>query len=117
MSIGYSQTSNQSKRIFAIIALMVAIVATATLYTQLIARAFGYSDTLGAPIFWKIYFPWKGVTWYLLSGSDYPALFARQLNLSLSAGGLLFGVCILILLVYKPITKGNKSLGLNKHLG
>jgi type IV secretion system protein VirD4 len=110
MSIGYKKPDSNSKRTIAIIALIVTIIATTTIYTQLIARAFGYSDTLGAPIYWKIYLPWKGITWYLMSGSDYPILFAKQLNMSLSAGGLLFGACILILLIYKPITKGNKSL-------
>ena len=110
MSIGYKEADQKSKRNFAIIALVVSILATVTLYTQLIARAFGYSDTLGNSIIGKMYLPWKGISWYLQSGSDYPALFARQYNLSISFGALLFGGCILVLLVYKPITKGNMSL-------
>ena len=109
MSIGY-KADQRSKRVTALVILVLSAVATVTLYTQLIARAFGYSDTLGDPLIGKLYLPWQGIHWYLQAGSDYPGLFARQFNLSLSAGALLFGGCILVLLTYKPITKGNKSL-------
>lgn len=110
MDIGYQQANKKSKRITALVVLLLAMVTTISLYTQLIAKAFGYSYTLGPSIISKFYAPWKGITWYLQVGSDYPDLFARQFNISISAGALLFGGCILILLVYKPITKGNKSL-------
>jgi len=109
MSIGY-KADKRSKRITALVVLVLSVMSTITLYTQLIARAFGYSDTLGDPLIGKLYVPWQGINWYLQAGSDYPGLFARQFNLSLSAGALLFGGCILVLLTYKPITKGNKSL-------
>lgn len=110
MDIGYQQANKKSKRITALIVLLLAMVTATSLYTQLIAKAFGYSYTLGPSIISKFYAPWKGITWYLQVGPDYPDLFARQFNISISAGALLFGGCILILLVYKPITKGNKSL-------
>lgn len=110
MSIGYQIKQKKTKRNLALIYLVLVVVGTSILYTQLVAKAFGYSDTLGPPIAGKFYAPWKGITWYLQAGPDYPQLFARQFNISLSAGALLFGGCCLILLVYKPITKGNKSL-------
>ena len=110
MSIGYQQDNKQSQRTIALVMLILSAIAAVTLYTQLVAKAFGYSETLGHAIIGKLYAPWKGIVWYLQAGSYYPELFARQFNLSLSAGALLFGGCILIMLGYKPITKGNKSL-------
>ena len=110
MNIGYQTKHANTTRIIALVLLLAAVCFAVTLYTQLVAKAFGYSDTLGQAITGKMYAPWKGITWYLQAGSDYPQLFARQFNISLSAGALLFGGGILVLLVYKPITRGNTSL-------
>lgn len=108
--IGYQTKKNTTKKIVALVILVLSIVVTVTIYTQLVARAFGYSDTLGQPVYSKFYLPWKGIIWYLQAGADYPAFFARQLNLSLSFGAMIFGLGLLLLVVYRPMTRGNKSL-------
>ncbi len=109
MDIGY-QVNKKSIRLPAMAALLLSAIAGLTLYTQLIARAFGYSNSLGRAIAGHVYAPWQGIYWYIQAGAHYPDLFARQLNISISASALLFGGCILFLLIYKPMTKGNLSL-------
>lgn len=110
MGIGYQASSKQPKRIAALVILIISTILTLATYTQLIAHAFGYSDTLGPSLWGKFYRPWQGITWYLQAGSNYTALFSHQLLLSLSCGALLFGASLLVLIVYRPITRGNKSL-------
>lgn len=110
MNIGYQASTKKTKRIVALVILIISIAATMIIYTQLTARAFGYSDTLGPAWFGKIYYPWYGIKWYFQAGSDYPALFSRQFLSALSMGGFLFGVGLLVVVVYRPVTRGNKSL-------
>jgi len=110
MSIGYQASSKKPKRIIALIILIISTILTLSTYTQLVAYAFGYSNTLGPAWYGKLYYPWQGINWYIQAGSDYPALFTRQFILALSTGGLLFGVGLLVIVVYRPITRGNKSL-------
>lgn len=110
MSIGYRTEQAKSKRVFALFLLIFAVVGTTALYTQLVAKAFGYSHTLGSPIFSNFYYPWKGISWYLQVGATYPDLFSQQFLFSISIGGAFLAFCLLLLLVYKPMTKGNKTL-------
>lgn len=110
MSVGYQTSTNQPKRIIALVMLIISVMVTMIAYTQLIAHAFSYSDTLGSAWINKFYPPWQGINWYLQAGSDYPALFSRQLILAFSIGGLFFGAGLFILIVYRPVTRGNKSL-------
>ncbi len=110
MNIGYESSNRSPKQKYAVITLIFTIFVIGATYTQLIAYAFGYSDTLGPAITGKIYAPWKGLVWYQQAGADYPVLFAEKFNFALSAGAIFFSAILLLILVYKPITKGNKTL-------
>lgn len=111
MSIGYSQENiPKYKKIAALIGGFFVFVGCVVLHTQLVANAFGYSDTLGSPMFGHIYAPWKGTVWALQVANDYPYLFQRQLVITVSAGVLSYGLLLILLITYKPMTKGNLSL-------
>jgi len=90
--IGYAASSGKQGRGVMLFLLILLLIAGSCLYTQLIAHAFGYSNTLGPPLYQHVYWPWQGFIWFNQAGSIYPDLFKHQATLSVSIGLLGLGI-------------------------
>lgn len=109
--IGFkAASSSRISRTTLIILLAFILLAGCWAYTQLVAYAFGFSDTLGPAAHKHLYWPWRGFVWWFQAGDVYPDLFKRQAVISVSASVMLFSLICLYLASSNQISKGNKSL-------
>ena len=108
--IGYAANSGKQGRGVMLFLLILLLIAGSCLYTQLIAHAFGYSNTLGPPLYQHVYWPWQGFIWFNQAGSIYPDLFKHQATLSVSIGLLGFGLLMLCFMSFNSTTKGHKGI-------
>jgi len=108
--IGYAASSGKQGRGVMLFLLILLLIAGSCLYTQLIAHAFGYSNTLGPPLYQHVYWPWQGFIWFNQAGSIYPELFKHQATLSVSIGLLAFGLLLMCFMSFNSTTKGHKGI-------